>query len=56
MLPTHTELYIDQELLLLVRSYSEERLRENYASAAEHPGTDWHKRLLAELRRRGLQP
>lgn len=56
MLPERWEPYTDQELLALVRSYTEQRLRENYAAAAKHPGTDWHRRLLAELRRRGLKP
>lgn len=56
MMPELQQFYTDDELLTLVQGYSEERLRENYARAAEHPGTDWHRRLLTELQRRGLKP
>jgi hypothetical protein len=43
-----------QEIDELVRGYTEERLRENYAHAAIHPGTEWERILRAEMRRRGL--
>jgi hypothetical protein len=44
----------DQEIDALVRGYDDDRLRENYAKAAEQPGTEWHRILLAEMYRRGL--
>ena len=43
-----------QEIDALVRGYDEDMLRENYAKAAEHPGTEWHRILLAEMYRRDL--
>jgi hypothetical protein len=44
----------DQEIDALVRGYDEDRLRENYVKAAEQPGTEWHRILLAEMYRRDL--
>jgi hypothetical protein len=44
----------DQDVRNLIASYSEEQLRENYAIAAQHPGTIWHQQLGQEVRRRGL--
>ena len=43
-----------QEIDALVRGYDDDRLQENYAKAAEHPGTEWHRILLAEMYRRDL--
>jgi len=44
----------EEEIRQLVQSYPEARLRENYAIAARHPGTEWHRILLAEMRQRSL--
>jgi hypothetical protein len=43
-----------QEIDALVRGYDDDRLQENYARAAEQPGTEWHRILLAEMYRRDL--
>jgi hypothetical protein len=45
----------EAELDVLVCGYSNEKLAELYSTASLHPGTDWHVRLSAEVRRRGLQ-
>jgi hypothetical protein len=45
----------EDELDALVRGYSNEKLAELYSTARLKPGTDWHVRLSAEVRRRGLQ-
>lgn len=42
-----------QEIDALVRGYDDDRLQEQHALAAEEPGTEWHRVLLAEMRRRG---
>jgi hypothetical protein len=49
-------MYTGHETETLLRSYTDERLLENYAAAARHPGTIWHDLLLAEVTRRGLAP
>ena len=43
-----------QEIDALVRGYDNDRLQENYTKAAGHPGTEWHRILLAEMYRRDL--
>jgi prevent-host-death family protein len=53
--PAGTARYMsNEEIDALVRGYDEARLRQNYAKAAEHPGTVWHRILMAEMARRGL--
>lgn len=42
----------DAEIDDLVRGYSDEKLADLHESAAQQPGTDWHLRLSAEMRRR----
>lgn len=43
-----------EEVDALVRGYSDDRLRENAAIAAEQPGTEWDRLLAGEMWRRGL--
>ena len=45
----------ETELDALVRGYPDEKLADLYSTARLHPGTNWHARLSAEARRRGLQ-
>lgn len=42
----------EAELVQLVQGYSDEKLAELYRTARAHPGTDWVRRLSAEIGRR----
>lgn len=44
-----------QEIDLLIRGYSGEKLRELAADARKQPGTEWDRLLSAEMRRRGME-
>ena len=50
-----SEYLTEREIDALVRGHSDEKLTDLHRSASAHPGTEWHLRLSAEMRRRGLE-
>jgi hypothetical protein len=44
----------EAEVRQIIRDMPDDRLMLNYDKAAEQPGTEWHRLLLAEMHRRSL--